>query len=269
MNRLKIILFGGVVFFLSFSVVKSLVYAEEFGLWNNTRRSEMSASNLPSITFQEDGFLGYVNGTFEGEDVYIRRDGEKVKVLGVVKGSDTPWTFQITHPPPFFSNHWYIEVERPNGDRLLYDSVYWDGILFRKLFNENDIPVLLPALISAESLNNPLAVSSSGARGLTQIKPVAWNDLVRVYPEIYGNLVYERDIFKPTIARQAGADYLRIVLGYLQFYGMSAIVDNILAAYNGGIGNLRDHGLENASEETVDYIRKIKRLLFNPEPSAG
>ena len=124
------------------------------------------------------------------------------------------------------------------------------------------IPKLLDALVTVESSNNPLAHnSSSGARGLTQITPVAWADLVNWHPERYSNLDYKRDIFNPDVARQAGFDYLNIVRRYLEHYDMPVTLPNLLAAYNWGIGNLRNHRLENAPEETINYITKIADLL--------
>lgn len=120
---------------------------------------------------------------------------------------------------------------------------------------------LIAYLTQVESSNNPLAHNKeSGARGLTQITPIAWKDLVRVYPEKYAGIDYESNIFDPNTAYEAGNDYLKIVKGYLKHYGMEESIENMLAAYNWGIGNLRDKGIEKAPKETRDYITKIKAL---------
>ena len=121
---------------------------------------------------------------------------------------------------------------------------------------------LMEALIEVESSHNPRAFNPiSNARGLTQITPIAWNDLTAHFPDRYGKLNYERAMFKPDIARQAGYDYLNIIRSYLRNSKMPQTLDNILAAYNFGIGNLKKFGLEGIPAETKNFITKIKTLL--------
>lgn len=121
---------------------------------------------------------------------------------------------------------------------------------------------LLNALIQVESSNNPQAFNpNSKARGLTQITPIAWEDLVMHYPQVYGNLNYEQDVFKPEIAKRAGTDYLNVIQKYLKAYNIPTTLDNVLAAYNWGVGNLKKLGMEKAPKETRDYIQKIKTLM--------
>lgn len=125
---------------------------------------------------------------------------------------------------------------------------------------------LLNALIMVESANNPWAFEkSSGAQGLTQIRKIAWKDLVRHYPDKYKKLQYAKDIFQPELARQAGKDYLVLLKYYLAKKKIGINLDNLLAAYNWGIGNLERFGLENAPKETQNYIKKIKSCLAGAE----
>ena len=120
----------------------------------------------------------------------------------------------------------------------------------------------LNALIEVESSNNPKAFNpSSGARGLTQITPVAWQDLVAHYPDKYSQMNYEKDMFKPEVAKQAGNDYLNILMGYLRSKRMPITPENLAAGYNWGINNLAKFGLHNAPPETKNYIAKIRKLL--------
>jgi soluble lytic murein transglycosylase-like protein len=121
---------------------------------------------------------------------------------------------------------------------------------------------LLSALMEVESSNNPKAFNkATGARGLTQITPVAWQDLIDHHPEKYGKMNYQRDIFKPEVAMQAGQDYLNIIKGYLKHYNIPSTMENILGSYNWGIGNVKKHGLAMAPAETKAYIQKIRHLL--------
>lgn len=122
---------------------------------------------------------------------------------------------------------------------------------------------LLNALIQTESSGNPLAHNKrTQARGLTQITPIAWQDLVNHYPRVYKNLNYEQDIFKPEVAKRAGADYLNVLVKYLKANQLPVTPDNLLASYNWGIGNLKKMGLGKAPKETRDYIQKIKKLMM-------
>lgn len=126
-------------------------------------------------------------------------------------------------------------------------------------------PPLLNALIFTESSNNPKAHNRfSGARGLTQITPVAWKELRRHYGYRYKKLKYYRDIFKPEVARQAGEDYLYILQGHLKAKGIPVTFDNVLAAYVWGEGNLKRYGLKNAPRSVKKYIAKIKKLNRGP-----
>lgn len=120
----------------------------------------------------------------------------------------------------------------------------------------------LEALIMAESSGDPMAFNKgSGARGLTQITPIAFKDLQNWFPDRYKGLNPEVDLFKPDVSRQAGADYLSIVKKYLKNYGMPVTTENILGAYNYGIGNIRKTPMEKWPKETLDYIEKITKFL--------
>jgi soluble lytic murein transglycosylase-like protein len=121
---------------------------------------------------------------------------------------------------------------------------------------------LLAALIRVESSNNPKAYCrSTGARGLTQITPAAWRDLVANYPKKYRKLKYRRDIYRPDVAREAGKDYLNLLKRYLKTKRIPVTLDNLLAAYNWGINNLGRFGLHRAPRQTRRYIAKIKSIL--------
>jgi soluble lytic murein transglycosylase-like protein len=121
---------------------------------------------------------------------------------------------------------------------------------------------LLAALIRVESSNNPKAYCRrTGARGLTQITPAAWRDLVANYPRKYRKLNYRRDIYRPDVAREAGKDYLGLLKRYLRTKRIPLTLDNLLAAYNWGIHNLGKFGLDRAPRQTRKYIAKIRSIL--------
>lgn len=131
--------------------------------------------------------------------------------------------------------------------------------LFTPLIEVN--PKLLSALIMVESSNNPRAYNRyTKARGLTQITPIAWKELVRHHGAKYKNLSCKKDLFDPAIARQAGEDYLYIIQLHLKAKNIPVTLDNVLAAYVWGHDNLKRYGLKEAPRIVKKYIRDIKRL---------
>ncbi len=131
--------------------------------------------------------------------------------------------------------------------------------LFTPLIEVN--PKLLSALIMVESSNNPKAFNRhTKARGLTQITPIAWKELVRHHGSKYRDLSCKTDLYDPAIARQAGEDYLYIIQVHLKAKNIPVTLDNVLAAYVWGHDNLKKYGLEGAPRVVKKYIRDIKRL---------
>jgi soluble lytic murein transglycosylase-like protein len=98
---------------------------------------------------------------------------------------------------------------------------------------------LLRALIRQESGFNPLAVSSTGARGLMQLMP----DTARRYGV--------KRLHDPGQNIAGGSAYLRDLLNR---FGR---LDFALAAYNAGEGAVQKHSGIPPFRETVDYVQTI------------
>jgi soluble lytic murein transglycosylase-like protein len=113
-------------------------------------------------------------------------------------------------------------------------------------------PLLVHAVIRAESSYDPNAVSPKGAVGLMQLMPAT--------AARYG----VADAFDPAANVEAGARYLRDLLG--MFGGDLTLA---LAAYNAGEGAVLKSGMRVPPyRESRDYVRRVRafyeRLRLRP-----
>lgn len=120
-------------------------------------------------------------------------------------------------------------------------------------------PRLLRAIAQAESSWNPRAVSPVGARGIVQIMPATWRELLGRYggPD---------DPFDPEQNLRLGAHYLREIGQYLASQGIPLTVRRVAAAYNGGMGMVTRRYKEGRDEvgwptESRNYAAKVARLV--------
>jgi soluble lytic murein transglycosylase len=112
--------------------------------------------------------------------------------------------------------------------RLAYPLAYTD-LLSAESQKRNLDPLLLASLIRQESLFEPSAESSAGARGLSQVMPATGRQLAR----FLGMEPYSADdLYRPSVSIEFGAYYLATLL---QVFDDQIPV--ALAAYNGGPGN--------------------------------
>lgn len=112
--------------------------------------------------------------------------------------------------------------------RLIFPTPYASTLLAEAREHGVD-PLALYALIRQESLFNPGATSSVGARGLAQVMPATAQGIAQnlAVPEFH-----ERDLYRPALSIRFGAFYLG-----RQIDAMEGSLQAALAAYNGGPGN--------------------------------
>lgn len=147
-----------------------------------------------------------------------------------------------------------------NAAMLLYPAKYRN--LVQQYSNEYNVdPYLVLAIIKVESNFKPNAVSHKDARGLMQISEKTGNwGADKLGISEYMN----EKLFDPEINIYIGCWYLSVL------YGEFGDTDLVLAAYNGGSGNvtqwLKDRSLSASGKsldripfkETDQYLKKVK-----------
>jgi soluble lytic murein transglycosylase-like protein len=113
-------------------------------------------------------------------------------------------------------------------------------------------PVLVKAVIEAESNWNPEAISHKGAQGLMQLVPGTADGLG------------VKNAFDPEQNIEAGVLHLRMLL---EKY--NGDLDKALAAYNAGAGAVDRAGGVPNYRETRNYVQKITDSYFRPNSGRG
>jgi len=111
---------------------------------------------------------------------------------------------------------------------------------------------LVFSVIAAESNFNPKAISRRGARGLMQLLPTT------------ATRFGVKDIFDPGQNIDAGTRYLRDLLKTYQ--GNMALT---LAAYNAGPGAVQKFGRVPPYNETIAYVRAIRKTYAQRKANAN
>ncbi len=118
----------------------------------------------------------------------------------------------------------------------------WGALIFEAARRHGLNPVVVAAVIHAESAGNPSAVSRVGARGLMQLMPAT--------AERFG--IRHQELFDPVQNLEAGSRYLSWLVD--QFPDDLA---KVLAAYNAGENAVTHYGGVPPYRETRGYVRRI------------
>lgn len=152
-------------------------------------------------------------------------------------------------------------VEQVNTKSVSYSELY---AISKDVYSKIPLPdyVTLESQMArgyVESSNNPDAISPVGARGVYQIMPDSWNDIM---PGFSFNAAFD-----PYLNTMASARHINIVDAFLKknypgFEDLSSDkkLDLMNASYNGGHGRLQSVGwdINKMPAETKLYVKKIR-----------
>lgn len=108
--------------------------------------------------------------------------------------------------------------------------------------------------------NGQPLLSSTGARGLMQIMPKTWAEVTK---SMFGKELPFQQADDPVLNRQVGTFYLKWIQTQLRkMMHKEPSINQILAAYNGGIGNLKRHNWQVSGMplESRNYARNITNM---------
>ena len=120
------------------------------------------------------------------------------------------------------------------------------------------ISIDMRKIATIESNNDPRVENPrTGARGFCQIMQPTWEEMVSKM----GTDWPWDDAFDKEKNTKVADYYMNTEIPrLLRHFNIDDMVENRLAAYNWGVGNLDRIGLEKAPQETINYIEKYKSL---------
>ncbi len=163
---------------------------------------------------------------------------------------------KITEKPDKFDMRW----------RLVYPILFYDDVNKYSQEAGNNLPLIL-SIIREESYFDPLAQSSVGASGLMQLMPLTASE---INTRNSLGMVIPADLFNPSKNIKLGNYYYKFLRTNLEGMDISSV-----AAYNGGIGSLKnwktsinyndtDEFVEQIPyAETKNYVKKVFRSYWN------
>ena len=110
-----------------------------------------------------------------------------------------------------------------------------------------------------ESSNREDACSYKGCkygRGLYQISEIVLKDWNNFHPD---EQYLPSHLFQGEANQRIADWYFGRIVSMLKYYNIPTYLDHVLACWNWGIGNVKNKGLDNMPQETIDFINKYKR----------
>ena len=141
---------------------------------------------------------------------------------------------------PTSNNNWRVKIKEEHFDSRKLSLGGHDKLIYKAAEIHGIDPLLIKAIIRAESDFDPSIVSNKGAVGLMQLMPGTAGDMG------------VDNAFDPVQNIDGGVRYLKKLIG---MYKSNLLL--VLAAYNAGEGAVRKYKGIPPYRETQDYVRKV------------
>ncbi len=213
-------------------------------------QKDLDAVRVVRLKGEDEKVVANLKGNFTGNTVFklsqVLPDRYVSRELALFDGrwiATEEWAEGKAEPASEKKDVFVAEMKRINDSlraAFFAEEIPFGELIYRKAKKYDVDPALVAAVIEQESRFKPRARSHVGARGLMQLMPRT------------GRWMGARNLYDPEQNVDAGVKYIK----YLEkrFKGNRKLV---IAAYNGGEGNVQRYGGVPPFRETRDYVKKV------------
>jgi hypothetical protein len=214
-------------------------------------QKDLDAVRVVRVKGEDEKVVANLKGNFTGNTVFklsqVLPDRYVSRELALFDGkwiATEKWA-EGESQPQHTADVFVAEMKRLNDAvraAFFAEEIPYGELIYEKAKKYDVDPALVAAVIEQESRFKPRARSHVGARGLMQLMPRT------------GRWMGARDLYSPEQNVDAGVKYIK----YLdkRFHGD---VKKIIAAYNGGEGNVQRYGGVPPFRETRQYVKKVMK----------
>ena len=211
---------------------------------------DLDAVRVVRVKGEDEKVVANLQGNFTGNTVFklaqVLPDKYVARELSLFDQkwiATEEWASQDAKPAEEKRDVFFAEMSRVSDAiraQFFSEEIPYGDLIYRKSKKYDVDPALVAAVIEQESRFKPRAKSHVGARGLMQLMPRT------------GRWMGARDLYNPEQNVDAGVKYI----AYLD-KRFDGDLKKIVAAYNGGEGNVMRYRGIPPFRETRQYVKKV------------
>lgn len=211
---------------------------------------DLDAVRVVRVKGEDEKVVANLQGNFTGNTVFklaqVLPDKYVARELALFDQkwiATEEWASQDAKPAEEKRDVFFAEMSRVSDAiraQFFSEEIPYGDLIYRKSKKYDVDPALVAAVIEQESRFKPRAKSHVGARGLMQLMPRT------------GRWMGARDLYNPEQNVDAGVKYI----AYLD-KRFNGDLKKIVAAYNGGEGNVMRYRGIPPFRETRQYVKKV------------
>jgi hypothetical protein len=215
-------------------------------------RKDLDAVRVVRVKGTDEKVVANLKGNFTGNTVYKlsqvlpkRYVSRELSLFDDKWLATSDWLTEERHGAATTGGVFLAEMKRINESiraEFFAAEIPYGELIYEKARKYDVDPALVVAVIEQESRFKPRARSTVGARGLMQLMPRT------------GRWMGARDLYNPEQNVDAGVRYIKYLDN--RFHGD---VHKIIAAYNGGEGNVQRYQGIPPFRETRQYVKKVMK----------